>query len=178
MSQILISEEYSVIIDTNSESFSFAKKLCAYCTGFTSEDEADQKFSDLFYMEMGIEDDDSPKGKTCTQKNPFYDCIADRKDDNDVFSPCSVWLNRLYGCNETGQYDKLTEENYDEYDLPAPFSVGIFFDTEPTEDQLKIIKERAVKFFVDVWLKLSNVQVAVEGFRLVKHRKYGEEKEI
>jgi len=175
--QILISEEYSFLIDVNCETYSFAKKLCAYCTGFSSEDETDQKFSDMFYMENGIEDDESIKGKTCLQKNPFYGSIADRKDENDVLSPCSVWLNRNYGCNELGEIAKLTDENYSDYDLPAPASVGIFFDVEPTEDQIKIIKERAVKFF-DIWQKMTNEKVIVEGFRMISHKKFGEEKEI
>lgn len=179
MDSTLISEEYVLVIDTNSDSLNFSKKLCAYCTGFSSEDETDQQFSDMFYMESGIEDDPSPKGKTCTHKNPFYDSIADRKDEHDVYSPCCIWLNRDYGCHcETNQYAKITEENYADYDLPAPFSVGIFFDVEPTEDQIRIIKERAVKFFADVWAKLSNTKVVVEGFRLISHKKYGEEREI
>lgn len=179
MSEMLINEEFILVIDTDSESLDFAHKLCAYCTGFTREDDTDQQFSDMFYMENGIEDDDSPKGKTCDQKNIFYESITDRKDESEVYSPCCVWLNRNYGCHiETNEYAKITEENYADYDLPAPFSVGIFFEVEPTAEQIKIIKERSVKFFADVWQKISGKKVTVEGFRLIVHKKIGEEREI
>lgn len=178
MSQMLIDEEFIVVIDTDSESLDFAHKLCAYCTGFNREDDADRQFSDMFYMETGIEDDDSPKGKTCDQKNIFYESIIDHKEE-DVYSPCCVWLSRNYGCHiQTNEYAKITKENYVDYDMPAPFSVGIFFGVEPTAEQIKIIKERSVNFFTNVWQKLSGKKITVEGFRLIIHRKFGEEKEI
>lgn len=178
MNPILISEEYSFIIDTNAESYDFAKKLCAYCTGFLSEDESNQKFSDIFYTEMSLEDDDSPRGRVSDEKNPFFNCIIDRRDSSDVFSPCSVWLSRDYGSNEEGEYSKITADNYSDYELPAPFSVGIFFDVEPTAEQIGIIKDRAVKFFSEMWLEISKETVKVEGFRLISHKKYGEEKDL
>ena len=101
---ILISEEYSVVIDTNSLADNFVAELCAYCTGFTSEDRhRDQKFSDLFYLENGIEDDASPKGKVAHQKGPFYGFVGDRLDADENYSPCSIWLSRNYGCNASGR---------------------------------------------------------------------------
>jgi hypothetical protein len=178
MTPTLISEEYSLVIDTNGEAYDFAPKLCAYCTGLTAEDEVDRQYSDLFYMEMGIDDDDSPHGKVADEKNPFAESAIDRRDENDVFSPCSVWLSREYGSNEAGEYAKLTTENYSEFDLPAPFSVGIFFDVEPTKELVQIVRERATKFFAEVWPKISKQTVKVMGLRLISHKKYAEEKEL
>lgn len=191
---ILISEEYILVIDTNTNA-QFSKALCAYCTGYGSEvgdlkedcgGDLEQQMSDMFYMEMGLEDDDSPKGRVALQKSPFYESIVDHRDEYGDYSPCSIWLNRNYGCNEAGEFAKLTDENFSDYDQPAPCSVGIFFGVEPSTDQIKIIKERAVKFFKEMWPKLtgnkalgiSSQQVEVEGFRLISHKKYGEEKEI
>lgn len=190
MDPILISEEYILVIDTNADSTEFSQHLCAYCTGLMGEvgDEVDedcfeQKMSDMFYMEMGIDDDESSKGKIALQKNPFYEVIEDRKDEDGNYFPYCVWLSRTYGSNENGQYAKLDESNYGEFDLPAPFSTGIFFGVEPTDELIKIIKERAVKFFKDQWGPLlekigAKNEVNVEGFRLISHKKYGEEREL
>ena len=114
---------------------------------------------------MGIEEDD----------NPFLGFIGDRRDEKDDWSPCSVWLNKRYGCDADGKYSLLTEDNYDNFVFPAPFSVGIFFDVEPTESQINLIKERAVKFFKDY---LKSKEVKIEGFRKILHAKYAEEKDL
>lgn len=158
---ILISENYVLVIDTNNESYDFVQKLCAYCTGFYSEKETDLQYCDMFFEETNYDD----------KENPFRDFIGDQLSEEGVYSPCSVWLNKNHGSNEAGEYAKLTETNYDEYDYPAPFSMGIFFDQEPTEKHIKIIKERSVKFFKEVWKE----KIEVEGFRVISYKKYAEE---
>lgn len=180
MEPVLLSEEYIFVIDTNKDTTDLCFSLCGYCTGLTGEGKTEhfaQQMSDMFYMEMGIEDDESPKGKVSYQKSPFYGAVIDRLDENDCYSPCSVWLNRNYGSNEAGECVKLTDENYSEYEYPAPLSVGIFFGVEPTEPQIKILKERAMKF-VGQWQATTQEELTVEGFRLISHKKYGEEREL
>jgi hypothetical protein len=169
---ILLSEEYTVVIDTNSLSKEFANALCAYCTGVVDERDEARQYSDLFYMERSIEDDDSPRGKVAEEKSPFYDFVGQRFVESENYSPCCVWLNKRYGCNEDYEFSLLTEENYEEYSFPAPLSVGIFFDIKPNLEHLEIIKERAFLFFDKVWKKNK---VEVEGFRLICHTKYGQE---
>ena len=177
---VLISTEYTVIVDTDSVSYDFAKPLCAYCTGVVDEEDEGRELSDLYYAEQGIEDDESPRGRVADEKNPFYGFVAQRLDQDTVYSPCSVWLNKNYGCNASGKFARLTEKNYDEYNFPAPLSVGIFFDVEPKPEHIQTIKERATKFFDKVWPKLKDGSspVKVEGFRIIVHTKYGEEKTI
>jgi len=88
-------------------------------------------------------------------------------------------LNKAYGYNANGEYALLTEKNFDEYNFPAPLSVGIFFDAAPESEHILKIKERSVKFFETVWPKIKDgIKVGVKDFRLVIHTKYGEEKEI
>jgi len=175
--QVLISTEYILVIDTNSFSERFAKELCAYCTGFIDESDKGEKFADLFYLDQGIADDEFPKGQVSEQKNPFYGFIAQRIDENQDYSPCCVWLNKKYGYNARGEYAFLTEENYNDYNFPAPLSVGIFFDVEPEDWHIETIKERSVKFFDQIWSKIcpDKKTIEVEGFRLIVHTKYGHE---
>ena len=49
-------------------------------------------------------------------------------------------------------------------------------------EQIEIIKERAVAFFVKMWPKMKENEdkksVQIEGFRLIKHTKYGEERPL
>lgn len=169
---ILLKTDYTLVIDTNSQSENFYLKLCAYCTGFVSENEKDLSYSDLFYLEEGIEDDPNPKGKLADEKNPFYGFIAQKYVQN-ALSPASVWINKKYGMNEDGDLAVLTEQNYSDYEFAAPCSVGIFFQIEPTLQQIIIIKRRASKFF-------ENMKIAakVEGFRLITYTKHAEEKDI
>jgi hypothetical protein len=178
--RILLSTEHTLVIDTNAYAGNFVKKLCAYCTGFVCENDEGRDLSDLYYLEMGIEDDDSPRGRLADEKNPFYGFVGDRKDEDDNWSPCSMWLNKRYGCNAEGEFAPLNERNYDEFNFPAPFSVGIFFDQEPTPEHVKIIGERAKAFFEKVWPKLSpdSQPVKLEALRLITHTKYAEEKEL
>lgn len=179
MSPVLICTDYMLVIDTDCLSDMFYKKLCAYCTGYVDEKEEDQSFSDLFYMELGIEDDNWSKGHLAEDKNPFKDFINQRLDEDQIYSPCCVLLNKRYGYNAYGEYALLTEENCGDYKVPAPMSVGIFFDDKPTKEHLEIIKSRCVKFFKDVWPKINpEEQVNFEGLRLICHTKYGQEIEI
>lgn len=175
MNPVLISKEYILVIDTNSFSDSFAKDLCAYCTGFADEKENGINYANLFYRDQFIEDDESPKGKVAEEKNIFYGIMGNKLDEDGIYSPCSIWLNDKYGYNADGECALLNEENYDEFNFPAPLSVGLFFDDIPDENQIQLIKSRAFKFFEEVYPKINqDKQVKVEGFRLITHTKYGE----
>jgi hypothetical protein len=178
--EVLLSTEYIFVIDTDSYSDHFAKKLCAYCTGFHDEKNNGREMSDVFYIEENIKDDDSPKGKVAEEKNIFQGFVSNRLDEDQIFSPCCVWLNRRYGYNAEGKYALLTRNNYQEYNFPAPLSVGIFFDQHPQREHIAKIKQRAFKFFREVWKKNNpkSPLVKVEGFRLIRHTKYGLETEF
>lgn len=175
---VLISKEYTLVIDTDSLSTAFVKKLCAYCTGFVDETESDLEFADLYYLDENIEDDESSKGKLAEEKNLFFEFVSQRLDEDQIFSPCCIWLNKRYGYNNDCESAVLTEDNFSEYSFPAPFSVGIFFDEMPTAEHILKIKERSLKFFNDVWPKLSTTKITIEGYRLITHTKYGEESSL
>lgn len=168
---ILLSTDYILVIDTDYYAYDFANQLTAYCTGITDEEEVGAECADLFYADMQIQDDTSPRGRIAEEKNQFFEYVVQRLQD-EYCSPCAVWLNKKYGCNEDGTCAVLTQENYDQYASPAPFSVGIFFGIEPTPELVQIIKDRSLKFFREIY---QNERVNVEGFRLIVHTRYGKE---
>ena len=75
----------------------------------------------------------------------------------------------MYGKSSSGDYSVIDESNFSEYNSPAPFSVGIFFENKPQSYQIELIKHRSNDFFG----MIENGKV--EGFRLIAHKKYGEE---
>jgi len=174
---ILISEKYMLVIDTDSHVGEFGSQLCAYCTGFDDED-GDPGYANMFYMEMGLEDEGD---ELALEKNPFKDSIVEENDGEGSFA-WSYWLSRNWGTDDRGNFGRITQDNYGNYSYPAPFSFAILFWVEPTIEQVKIIKERAVKFFAEMWPEAkenyAQKEVKIEGFRLIKHTKYGEEKSL
>lgn len=176
---ILLYSEFDLIIDTDHESHQFYNELCAYCTGFIDGNDTARDYSDLFYLDMNIEDDESPRGRVSEEKNPFFNCLR-FIDDGQTDTPFALMANKRWGAVYTDDSDEqtyavLTEENCEKYSDVAIFSVAIMFDLEPNKKQIQIIKERAIKFFESVWPKLSKDKVNVEGFRLVTRTHYGQE---
>jgi hypothetical protein len=172
---ILISEKYMFVIDTDSYVEEFGSQLCSYCTGFDDEC-SDSGYAHMFYMEMGLEDDED---ELSIDKNPFKGSIEEENGE-DGSSAWNYWFNRNWGIDDQGNFGRITPENYGNYTYPAPFSLVIFFESEPTDEQIQIIKGRATKFFSEIWPKSKENEdqkkVEIEGFRLIKHTKYGEEK--
>lgn len=178
---LLISEDYILVIDTDQFAGNFAEELCAYTTGFYGE-QAEVKIrsvSDLFYRDHDIADDDGPKGILAEEKNPFHGFVTDQMNEEGYYSPVAVWPSRKYGVNASGEYAELKEENYDDYNFPAGFSVGIFFGENPPSDLVKTVKERTKKFFEEIYPNMKGgKKVVAEGFRLITHRKTAEERSI
>ena len=168
---VLLYKEYIFVIDTDSFTQDFYKELVAYCTGYASEDAITSPYSEAFYDEMQICDSKSPNGFFEEEKNPFRDYIVDRENENGNLAPCCILLNRKYGINDEDDVARIDEFNFSEYNQPAPFSLGIFFEKYPVQSQIDLIKNRAAKFIKTIWKD----QVKIEGYRLIIHSKYGEE---
>ena len=179
--EVLISTDYILVIDTDQYAGNFAEDLVSYCTGFYGEDTREQvrDLSNLFYVENGIEDGgEGEEDLLANDKNPFVDFIVDQQDDVGNWNPCAVWPSRKYGVNSSGEYAVLTDKNYNDYNFPAGYSVGIYMSAPLDEPLLSLVKERAVKFFEQVYPKLAKEgekNVKVEGFRLIVHTKTAKE---
>jgi len=168
---VLIYKEYIFVMDTNSHSHEFYRDLVAYCTGYVHESLVTSPYSESFYEDMNLCDEDS-NGLCAEDKNPFLGYIVDREDEHGDLAPCCVLLNKNYAINDEGHAKPVGEANYHEYINTAPFSVGIFFDKYPEPSQIETIKSRAIKFFKEVW---KEKQVELEAFRIIVHSKYGQE---
>jgi len=167
---VLIYEKYILIIDTNKDMTDMFDRFCAFCTGFMDERERSsaRKHAESFSLDMNILDN----GEIIYEKNPFYGFIIDEEINvfgTSFYSPCSVWPSKMYGKSSSGDYSVIDESNFSEYNSPAPFSVGIFFENKPQSYQVELIKQRSNDFFG----MIENGKV--EGFRLIVHKKYGEE---
>ncbi len=179
---ILVSEEYILVIDTDQYTGHFAEELCAYCTGYYGEKAGDKvkDISDVFYLDHGIADDEGSKGFLAEDKNPLRGYVTDHQDEDGFWTPVAVWPSRLYGANAEGNYGELTESNYETYNFPAGFSLGIYFAEEPHIGILQKIRSRAETYFRDFYPKMEegSVQVNVKGYRLIVHRKTAEERPV
>lgn len=187
MSDVLLSEEYTLVIDTDSPACAFADCLVAYCTGL---------FNELEIQEV-VECANTFEEQSDQRENPFCDQVAFKeldgtyivgikKDGEPVLTPCCIMLNSNYGEDDKGNFAKLTEENYNQFDYPAPFSVGIFFRNKPEQHLIEIIKKRAIDFFKSFYKQIEiyrrdyppNNVVTVEGFRLISYAKYAKEEQV
>lgn len=167
---ILLQKEYVLVIDTNKPSFEFVAQLCAYCTGYDHENSTDNSMVDKFYEQVSPEFAGNLKEQI--RENPFYGYITDKMDQDGFYSPSTVWLNKKYGCNDEGEYGILTEDNCEKFSLPAPLSVGLYFENEPTSELLDLLKKRVRKFFAEEWKS----PVSFEGMRLITKTLYGSER--
>lgn len=108
------------IIDTDQYAGNFEREMCAYCTGTVGQCEVGGEMTTLFKEDFELEDD------KYGEDNPFMDYIDNWVMDEDGCGrPTSIWGNPAGdNCN----------------------SVAIFFELEPTEEHIKIMKERSSDF--------------------------------
>lgn len=111
------------IIDTDQYAGNFEREMCAYCTGMIGQCEVGDDMAALFEEDLGLEAD------KVHEDNPFMDYVdLWVMDDHGCGRPASIWRDA-----------RGAEYN----------SVAIFFQQEPTEELIKIMKERAQKFTKD-----------------------------
>ena len=180
--KILLSEEFTLVIDTNVPAYAFADRLVAYCTGYTDEYGPSEAAEcvEMFYRDFNLKDDQHVQGKLskgkCRElKNPFSDAI-NLKELDSMMTPWGIMLNSNYGADDHGNFAKLTEDNFDNFSYPAPLSVGIFFAVKPDKSLIEIIKARAVKFFEEIDTSYNGVPI--EGYRLICYERFAKEEKI
>ena len=134
------------IIDTNQYAGNFEREMCAYCTGMIGQCEVGEEMVALFEEDFKLEADKHQ------EDNPFMDYVnLWVMDDHGCGRPTSIWRN-----SRGADYN----------------SVAIFFHQEPTEEHIKIMKERAQNFAynrpdeADCWK--SSKRMGILGFKLLK----------
>jgi len=137
------------IIDTDQYAGNFEREMCAYCTGTIGQCEVGKEMATLFEEDFELED-----GKYGGEDNPFIDYVDNWVMGEDGCGrPTSIWRSSVGA----------------EYN-----SVAIFFQEEPTEEHIKIMKERSQNFAKnrpdskDYNSSESNKPINILGFRLLK----------
>jgi len=134
------------IIDTDQYAGNFEREMCAYCTGTVGQCEVGEEMTILFGEDFNLVADN------WDEDNPFMDYVDEWvMDDNGCGRPTSIWRSPSGdGCN----------------------SVAIFFQQEPTEELIKIMKERSSDFAKnrpdrkEYWE--GDKPMKILGFRLLK----------
>ncbi len=149
-----MSDDYYVfIIDTDSYSGNFERAMCGYLTGIQNESTSrTDKYVDLFMQEMNVEEPYEYNEHILFMSGDFGESPVE------IFSTPG-FFNDGHG----GHYKDGTEYSGNKY--PAYQSVGIFMDRKPTDEEIKILKERANKFQL---LNDYHETIKVLGFRLIQ----------
>ena len=180
-----MSKNYVFIIDTDSYSGNFNRELCAFVTGQLGECEVGDRETQEFFdsvsssmfesFETSIERKPNDKGHY--HPSDMYPTPGMWNDGMGEHYPDDIFeeeLNQAYNyyvyhCEEYGLTPAERSNWPKKY--PAYESVGIFFNTKPTQEMLDLMKSRA-KIFLD------RNKIGLRGFRLVLETTSREEVEI
>lgn len=133
------------IIDTDQYAGNFEREMCAYCTGMIGQCEVGEAMLPFFEKDFEIDPD------KFYEDNPFMEYVDIWvMDDHGCGRPASIWNGPSGGCN----------------------SVAIFFQQEPTEELIKIMKERSSDFAKNrpdqKEYQKSSKPMNILGFRMLK----------
>ena len=148
------------VIDTNSYSGNFEREMTAYITGQVGECEVGEELADVFREEMG-------------SNTILDDMCCDVPNEDDHRAPCGIWptpnrYNDGYGRHFDGDPQLPQQGRHEAYE-----SVAIFLNKVPTEEQISIMKERAMAFCAHAWQQHGRMsefyqaEIIVLGFRLI-----------
>jgi len=157
-----MAEKFIFVIDTESYAGNFERQMTGFCTGKYGDCGVGDKESNIFHKEM--KDDDiytDPDGL------PLFEGIAQRPDKNGCSRPTAIWPtpgwfnNGVGGHFKEGQEEKAIAHRDKTYETDAAYkdrtktefvkydafmSVAIFFDEYPSDDEIDLMIERAMRF--------------------------------
>lgn len=160
------------VIDTENYSGNFEREICGYLTArYDQEDGGDTHGS----AESAIAESELPKKLWLYFEEHVIDCLEE-PDDLPIHTPVTIyptpgWYNNGRGKHIQGTPSQEEMENcYLNKAWPCYQSVGIFFDERPSDETIRILKERAEKFARDYWPKREYLghEIKITGFRLLK----------
>lgn len=148
---------FAFVIDTEEYAGNFERQLCAFITGVIGECGVGQEEANLFLQSQGL-----PK------LHPFQDCVTEVADEHGCHRPVAIWPT-------PGWYSSLSERRLHERDpetkcSPVYNSVAIFFSEEPSEEQIVLMRERAIAYCAEPQKfsgKFLPPRITITGFRLL-----------
>ena len=185
------SQTYLFVIDTEQYAGNFERMMCAYMTGSIGECEVGDKEKEIFEKEMGIKPDadgvlhdpfEFVIGRAddhgCSRPVTIYPTIGwfnnglggEFRDGEEVkalkhyHERCHEEAERLYVSSKDDWLARAKSVNLRKY--PSYLSVAIFMERAPTDEEWKILEERAVKF-TSYWEETEHKKIKITGFRLI-----------
>jgi hypothetical protein len=151
------------VIDTDSYAGNFEREMTAYMTGRIGDCEVGDDNAKIFYEELGLHEpgnwDWNEVSRYEDLKNPF-DFIVDEPDDHGTLRPTSIYPSN---------YVKDAQGTWPQYN-----SVAIYMERVPSEEERKILIERAAKFAENpsLWrmYKSTEDKIKILGFRFFERR--------
>lgn len=152
-----MSEQLIFVVHTDSYSGNFERELCAYITGQVGDCGVGEDLASDFLDDEGDEAADL-----------FDEIVAQVRDDHGVMRPCAIYptpgrLNDGYG--------NMRDAKEGETGFPAYESVAIYFDERPSDEQILLMKDRAVKYATDKYNRKSyfkdRAPLIINGFELI-----------
>ncbi len=192
---------FAFIIDTESYAGNFEREMCAYCTGEIGECGVGDNMASLFQKEMELGDEDEgPFAKKILQRADEYGCgrpvsiwptkgwfnngmgghFRDGQEPEALEHRNQEYRNygdkKPYSTNEEAN-EKHRRDWYEKQPqplgkFPAYNSVAIFFSERPTDEEVRLIIERAKKFATERpdgtedWQDRTPIKIT--GFRLIQ----------
>ena len=152
--------DYVLLLDMDSSKvIHFCRDLVAFCTGVVGEGSASNSWSDLFYRDFDISDDEEENGKMAFMKSIFHGFIGFIQDERGEYRHFCLWSNPNWGYDHEGVVGKKG----DLHKFPAEFSIGIFFNLLPLQDHIAVVESRARQFLLE-----NYPEVNLEGIRLLR----------
>lgn len=177
---------WGFVIDTDSYAGNFERELCAHITGHIGECEVGQDFvedgiAELFNNIVEVPDEHDCRRPCSIYPNPRYKNngmgfgYLDGQEDIALQKLKQSYLEygeKVYAGYADKAYaqkekDRWTQKANDTTTAPAYDcynSVVIFFESEPTTEQIEIMKQRATTFKPTEFVGSFNI----EGFRVVE----------
>lgn len=189
---------YVFVVDTDTYAGSFQREMTGYLVGRTDDPETHGE------VEAKIAEKELPP----KMWDYFQDHVIlchECPDDVPIMTPAICWPtpgwfnHGMGGHFKEGQEEEAFEDYKKEitkyvkqhpgttlvagdklHKCPAYMSVGIFFDEEPTQPVIALLKERADKFAKKYWPnhKIFGHKLEVTGFRIVKEKTVNDEKTV
>jgi len=140
------------VVDTEQYAGNFERQLCAFMTGAIGECGVGAEEVEQFNRDLQI-----PVGTDFADDDHPFSNVASRPDDHGCYRPCAIWPTPGWSNDGHGNEVRLEDDAVAKF--PAYFSVGIFFDPKPSQEQIEIMQARAGKFRKDI---------TITGFRLIR----------
>ena len=145
-------EHYLFVIDTNQYAGGFGRQMCAYMTGVVGE------------CEVGDKEAAQAKKEIPTEVAALEQLVEQVPDEHGSHRLVTIFPNPRYGNDWRGKHAVITASNEHEFPWPAYCSIAIYFRTDFSSGEIKLLKERAQKF-------ATREGITIEGFRLLEEYK-------